>query len=177
MVLYCWQGVEKITALVREAEMNWRTFWLFVLKVVTVHTATYFIAGQISITTILGPYVYGPKALTMYYKDPSAFGPWVLPDQILRGILLAIALYPFRERILELGKKGGLAIASIYLLVGQFACPGTSPGSLEGFVYTRIPIDFQFAVLPEIIGQGLALGFLLYWWESYSARKLAKLAA
>lgn len=156
--------------------MNWRAFWSFALKVTAVHTVTYFIAGQISIHTLLGPYVYGPKALTTYYKDPAAFGLWVLPDQILRGILLAIALYPFRQRILELGKWGGLAVAGIYLLVGQFACPGTSPGSLEGFVYTRIPIDFQFAVLPEIIAQGLALGFLLCWWESYSARKALKVA-
>lgn len=148
--------------------MNWRTFWSFALKLTTVHTVTYFIAGQVSFRTLLGPYVVGPKALTWYFKDPSDFVSWVLPDQILRGILLAIALYPFRQRIIELGTwRGGLAIAGVYLLVGQFACPGTSPGSLEGFVFTRLPIDFQFAVLPEIIAQGLALGLLLSWWEGY----------
>lgn len=155
--------------------MKWRPFVSFLAKVTVVHTITYHIAGWTSFLLILHQYVpgMGDKALTWYYKDPSVFGPWVLPAQILRGILLGIALYPFRARFLELGYKGGLAIAGLYLLIGQFACPGTAPGAIEGFVYTRIPLDFQLAVIPEIVAQGFALGYLVYLWERYTFKPRA----
>jgi hypothetical protein len=144
-----------------------RSFSLFAMKVIAVHTTTYYIAGIISFHTILGQYVNGVKELAWYFKPMSTFGPWVLPAELFRGVILAAAWYPMRKRFHELGTLyGGLAIAGIYLLVGQFGCPGTAPGAIEGFVYTRLPVDFQFAVLPEIIGQGLALGLLVNWWDS-----------
>lgn len=152
--------------------MQWRPLLSFLAKVTTVHVVTYYIAGMISFRLILYHYMpgTGDRALPSYYKDLNDFAPWVIPAQIARGILLGIALYPFRARFLELGYKGGLAIAGLYLLIGQFACPGTSPGSIEGFVYTRLPLDFQYAVIPEIVGQGLALGYLVYVWERFTFR-------
>jgi hypothetical protein len=152
--------------------MQVRPLLSFVSKVTAVHFVTYYIAGMISFRLVLYHYMpgIGDRALPSYYKDLNDFALWVIPGQIARGILLGIALYPFRARFLELGHWGGLAIAGLYLLIGQFACPGTSPGSIEGFVYTRLPLDFQFAVMPEIIGQGLALGYLVYFWERYTSR-------
>ena len=48
-----------------------------------------------------------------YMKPPSKFAPWVVPSQILRGFVLAVALYPFLGRILEMKRWGWLSVSSL----------------------------------------------------------------
>jgi hypothetical protein len=98
-------------------------------------------------------------------KPPGEYAAWVIPSQILRGIILAIALYPFLTRILEMKRWGWLSVSSLYLLVGTIAGSG---GIIELIVYTTTPVCFTLATLPEITAQGLMFGFLLVLWERRS---------
>ena len=95
-------------------------------------------------------------------KPSSEFGPWVLPSQILRGFILAVALYPFLVRILEMKRWGWLSVSSLYLLIGTIAGSG---GIIEHIVFTTAPVLFSLATLPEIVAQGLMFGYLLVLWE------------
>jgi hypothetical protein len=106
--------------------------------------------------------VYGGPAMQTYMKPPSEFGPWVIPSQILRGLILAVALYPFLGRILELKRWGWLSVSSLYLLIGTIAGSG---GVIEHIVFTTTPVFFTLATLPEIVVQGLMFGYLLVFWE------------
>lgn len=100
--------------------------------------------------------------MQLYMKSASEFGPWVIPSQILRGFILAAALYPFLPRILEMKRWGWLSVSSVYLLIGTIAGSG---GVIEQIVYTTTPLFFTLAVLPEIIVQGLMFGYFLVLWE------------
>ena len=100
-----------------------------------------------------------------FMKPPSEYALWVIPSQILRGIVLAIALYPFLGRILEMKRWGWVSVSSLYLLIGTIAGSG---GVIELIVYTTTPIYFTLATLPEIAAQGLMFGFLLVFWERRS---------
>lgn len=102
-----------------------------------------------------------------YMKPPNEFALWVIPSQILRGFILAVALYPFLSRILEMKSWGWLAVSSLYLLIGTVAGSG---GVIEHIVYTTTPIFFTLATLPEITVQGLMFGYLLVFWERRSHR-------
>ena len=97
-----------------------------------------------------------------FMKSPSEYAPWVIPSQILRGIVLAIALYPFLTGIIEMKRWGWVSVSSLYLLIGTIAGSG---GVIELIVYTTTPIYFTLATLPEIAAQGLMFGFLLVSWE------------
>ena len=103
-----------------------------------------------------------------YVKPRSEFAAWVIPSQILRGLILAVALYPFLGRILELKRWSWLSVSSLYLLIGTVAGSG---GVIERIVFTTTPVSFTLATLPEIVAQGLMFGYLLVLWERLSHRR------
>jgi hypothetical protein len=141
-----------------------RQFGGFSFRVTACHILTYYLAGGISFALITHKYYTGARALPTLRDPSSAFVQhWILPEQILRGILYALALYPLRGPLLKLGRWGGLVIASLLLLIGPVA--GIS-GMLESVVFSVDPhLDVFLATLPEIIVQTLAFGYLLMWWE------------
>ena len=149
-----------------ENRLNGREFTFFSARTIVVHTATYFFAGVLAYFVQWGG-VYGGPAMQTYMKPSSEFGPWVIPSQILRGFFLAVALYPFLARILELKYWGWLSVSSLYLLIGTI---GGSGGIIEHIVFTTTPVSFTLATLPEITAQGLMFGYLLVLWQQRSSK-------
>lgn len=81
------------------------------------------------------------------------------------------ALFPLRPRLLELGRWGGLVIASLLLIIGMVA--GIS-GQIEALVFTKTAnLQVFTATLPEVIAQTLAFGYWLMWWERRRERRAA----
>jgi hypothetical protein len=144
-----------------------KEFAFFASRTVIVHIATYVFAGVVAYFIQWGG-VYGGPAMQAYMKPPSEYATWVIPSQILRGFILAVALYPFLARILEMKRWGWLSVSSLYLLIGTIAGSG---GVIEHIVFTTTPVFFTFATLPEIVAQGLMFGYLLVLWERRSRKK------
>jgi len=83
--------------------------------------------------------------------------------KILRGALLGVAFYPFRSSILE-GRHGWLKLfLALWILTGIGAVV-TGPGSIEGFIYTKLPFDIKVG-MPEITVQMLAFSYLFVRWD------------
>jgi hypothetical protein len=141
-----------------------KAFTFFASRTIIVHIVTYAIAGMVAYYVQWGR-VYGGTAMQAYMKSPSEYSPWVIPSQILRGFILAVALYPFLGRILEMKRWGWLSISSLYLLIGTVAGSG---GIIEHIVFTTTPAFFTLATLPEITAQGLMFGYVLVLWERRS---------
>ncbi len=136
----------------------------FSWRVTALHLVTYWLAGTISYLLVTHVYYTGPQALPEM-RDPS--GPfvqkWILPAEILRGILLALALFPLRRALFELGRWGGAVVASLLLVIGPIA--GIS-GIVEGIVFTKnAHFDLFIVSFPEILVQTLLFGYLLLWWD------------
>ena len=144
--------------------MSTKTFAFFAVRTVIVHLVTYMIAGMLAYFIQWGG-VYGGPAMQTYMKPPSEYIPWVIPSQTLRGFLIAVALYPFLDKILEMKRWGWLSVSSLYLLIGTVAGSG---GVIEHIVFTTVPVSFTLATLPEITAQGLLFGYLLVLWERRS---------
>jgi hypothetical protein len=83
--------------------------------------------------------------------------------QVLRGALLALAIFPFREVII--GRRfGWLKLFFLLFVLTSIGAVITGPGSIEGFLYTR----FSFNPLigyPEVALQMLAFSWLFCWWQ------------
>jgi hypothetical protein len=53
-------------------------------------------------------------------------------------------------------------------ILGTF---GPSPGSLEGLIYTQLPLISHLRGLPEVILQALLLSWLLFYWVNHPDKR------
>ena len=132
---------------------------LILITIVTM-VATYFVAGLIARFVLGGSEFYPPSPTAIsYLRDPSAPGMALViwPAQALRGLLIALALFPVRKQFLELGVwRGGLAFGAIIFVVGYVAASG---GMIEHFVwFTEYPVKFAAITFVEILIQVAIMG-------------------
>jgi hypothetical protein len=59
----------------------------------------------------------------------------------------------------------------LLVVVGIFSTFGPSPGSIEGMIYTTLPLGFQLIGLPEVILQSLLLSVILCYWVKHPEKK------
>lgn len=57
------------------------------------------------------------------------------------------------------------------VVLGIFSTFGPAPGSIEGLIYTNIPMNFQLLGLIEVILQALLLSVILFWWVNHPEKK------
>lgn len=91
------------------------------------------------------------------------WGPFVQP---IRGLIIGLVLIPFRSFLAE-AKYGWLYLWLIFVGIGILSTPAGAPCSIEGMVYTKLPLWFHFFGLPEILGQTLVFSVLLYIYMRY----------
>jgi hypothetical protein len=102
--------------------------------------------------------------------DPLiALGPALQP---IRGILFALAFYPLRE-ILFARKNGWLIMWGLLAALGIFSTFGPAPGSVEGAIYTTLPLLDQFLSggMLEILAQSFLFSTLLYYWVNHPEKR------
>ncbi len=98
------------------------------------------------------------------------FGPLLQP---LRGFVYAVVLWQFRPFILS-QKKGWLYIWSLFIGFAIIGPSAAAPGSMEGLIYTKLPLYFHFVGMPEILSQTLAFSVLLFYWDRKSELQAKK---
>jgi len=137
----------------------------FTLRYIAVHTLTYLAFGIFFM--MISQYFE-------YFKDDPVFSQVMKPSdaisvrlapmiQILRGGLLALAIYPFREVII--GRKSGwLKLFALLFVLTSIGAVITGPGSIEGFLYTRFSFN-PFIGYPEIGLQMLVFSWLFCRWQ------------
>lgn len=146
-----------------------KPFLKFNLIIIVSQFVTYYIAGIIAQAVLGAAEFYPPSPNAIgYLEDPHdlSLQLWILPAQALRGVLFAIALFPFRQRLLELGRwYGGLAVAGILFGVGYVAASG---GMIEHFVYFKsadYPAKFAAITFGEVLIQTLLMGQIIARWD------------
>jgi hypothetical protein len=132
------------------------------IKAPIVHTITYMLVG-IPISLIFN-YTESFKApeLACWMRpmsDPIVMiGPLVQP---IRGFIFALAFFPLREILF--GKKlGWLIMWWLLIALGMLSTFGPAPGSIEGMVYTILPLSIQTYL--EVVLQSCLLSGLLFYW-------------
>ncbi len=144
-----------------DESMSLKSFSYFTARVVILHVVTFLTAGWIALA-LQWEGVYGGETVQFFFRDPYSqyVQTWLIPTEILRGILLAIALYPFLGRIMEMKRWGWLAVASNYLLIGEIGV-----GTIELIAYSNLPASFLLASIPEAALDALLFGYLLVFWQ------------
>jgi len=103
----------------------------------------YFIAGLFAYNFIHYKELYATKELSLLMRPVTtpivALGPVL---QLIRGMILALVLLPFRKVIVE-EKHGYLKLALLIVGLSVISTIGPAPGSFDGYIYTIIPAGYQ----------------------------------
>lgn len=133
----------------------------FVIKVAIIHVLTYIVCGMIFASVFDYEHLFKLGNAQYYMKDAYSFSSLVGPVfQIVRGILLGLILLLMKDSILQ-KKNAWLYLWIIFIGFGVICTPGASPCSIEGLIYTQIPLEFHLKTAPEIIIQPLIFSILV----------------
>ena len=141
------------------------------VKTIIAHTVSYMVMGFIALTYLDYNVMYALPHMACWMRqvgDPLITAGALF--QPLRGIVFALAFYPLREVLF--GKKHGWAVMWWLLVaIGILAPFGPPPGSIEGMVYTIIPITEQVRGYLEIVPQALLLAVGVCYWVNHPDKK------
>lgn len=127
------------------------------LRTIVAHTVTYSLMGVLAMTFLDYADQFSQPAMAPWMRqttDPMVMaGPLFQP---IRGVVFALVFYPLRE-ILFTRKNGWRVMWWILVGLGILSTFGPTPGSIEGMVYTTIPIWNQLTGWLEVVPQALLL--------------------
>lgn len=137
----------------------------FIWRFSVVHVVTYAIFGiTFMIVSSYFDYFSSDPIFSQVMKPSDALSVRLaVPVQFFRGSLLALAVFPFREIILQ-KPYGWVKLFFLLFVMTSVGSVITGPGSIEGFLYT----NFVFNPLigyPEISLQMLAFSWLFSKWQ------------
>ncbi|HLO13563.1 MAG TPA: hypothetical protein VK206_01950 [Anaerolineales bacterium] len=150
---------------------DWKMFLGFALRVIIAHTLTYFVFGIVMSNVFNYAEVFKQAVIRDYMlpmdQHNVLIGPFMQP---IRGLIFAIGLWPIRSFLIE-KKRGWLTLWGLLVTIGILSTPAASPGSIEGMLYSKLPIWYHWIGYPEIMLQTLAFSIWLIWWEHQSVRR------
>ena len=83
--------------------------------------------------------------------------------QMIRGLIFAVVLWAFRAVFLDT-KYGWLKLWGLLLGLSVLSTTAAAPGSVEGFIYTTLPVRKQIIGYLEVIPQTLLFSLIVYYW-------------
>jgi len=150
--------------------MDQESFGGFAGRVTSCHLVTYFIAGALAYTLLDYGALFQTSGFSCLMRPVTSR--WVAAGpalQVIRGLIFAVVLYPFRSVFLS-GGRGWLRLWGLLVGLAIFSTAGAAPGSVEGMIYTKIPLGSQLIGLPEVLLQTLAFSLLLTVWSRHPHR-------
>jgi hypothetical protein len=145
-------------------------FGRFLLRTTACHMVSYAVFGLIAFYAFDYAAVFASENLACYLRPTSsrwvALGPGL---QVFRGLIFALALYPFRSVFLE-GRRGWLRLWGLLLGLCILSTAAAAQGSVEGLIYSKVPWRDQLLGLREVVAQTLAFSYLLVAWYQHPRR-------
>lgn len=137
---------------------------LFLWRVASVHTLAYFAAGVLALAVM----AYGERfsSGTMAGLMRPLDSPWVALGpalQLLRGVIIALVLYPFREIILR-SHDGWIKLWLLIVGLSYISSIGPTFGSFEGYIYTKATLAEHLLGVPEMLVYTLLFSWGLCAW-------------
>ena len=137
----------------------------FLTRFTLVHFVTYWIFGLLFFTLLGYSALYARPEIAVFMRPTTSI--WVYAGplfQLIRGPIMALAIFPFRKLFLH-KERGWMLLWGLFIALAILSPAGPTPGSIEGIVYTVLPLQFHLIGLPEALLQTLALSFLFCFWE------------
>jgi hypothetical protein len=149
------------------------SFWGITLRAIVVHTITYSLVGLLALVFFDYGAQFSEPPLSYFMRQTN--DPLVAAGvlfQPLRGFLFGVVFYLLRGSLFQIS-KGWISAWAMLVIVGIFSTFAPALGSIEGFIYTTIPLEGQLDGLTEVLIQSLLLSALtIYWVKNAQVRWL-----
>jgi hypothetical protein len=144
------------------------TFCEIVIKTATVHTFTYFAVGACAFFLFDYSARHASPVLSSFMRqsdDPLVrAGPLFQP---LRGVLFGFIFYLLQD-VFFLRSNGWLVMWATLVVIGILSTFAPAPGSIEGFIYTKLkPTKSGLVGIVEVLTQSLLLSVITYYWINH----------
>lgn len=142
------------------------TFGTFFWRVTSSHMISYFIMGIIASSLLNYQKAFETPPLSYFMRPTDS--PWVAAGpmlQVIRGLIFSVVLWIFKD-IFLFKKYGWLKLWGLLVGLSILSTTGPAPGSIEGMIYTKIPLVNQLKGYLEVVPQTLLFSvFLFYWYK------------
>jgi len=142
-----------------------------ILKSAVLHALTYFLAGWIAYSLFEYHGLFAIPSLAGFMRPTDSV--WVMIGplfQPLRGMLFALAIYPLWGSLFN-RKYGWLVIWWLLVAIGILSTYGPTPGSIEGLLYTQVPLAAHLRGLPEVLVQSFVYSLVLFYWINHPEKR------
>jgi hypothetical protein len=82
--------------------------------------------------------------------------------QIFRGVIIALVLLPFKEILIS--RSGWIKLAGLILGLSYISTIGPTFGSFEGYIFTKIPLQYHLLGIPEALIYVFLFTISFYLW-------------
>ena len=135
-----------------------------IIKTAITHTVTYFIMGVFAFFVFDYPHLFAETSLK-YIMRPTTdslvmAGPLFQP---IRGVIFGIAFFLLRRSFFE-QNRGWLLMWVVLVCLSIFGTFGPTPSSLEGMIFTTLPLRLHLIGLPEVLLQSFLLSLIVFYW-------------
>jgi hypothetical protein len=138
-------------------------------RTIVCHSLTYLLMGALAAHFLN----YAAQMARPESGMRSFTSPWVMAGPLLqpiRGLIFALVFYPLRTCLF--GRKYGWLLMFWMLVgLGMLSTFGPASGSVEGMIYTPVPILSQLRGWIEVVPQALLLSALLCYWVNHSDKR------
>ena len=126
----------------------------FLVRVTVAHVVTYFAVGLVAAALLDYEQLFTEPVIRDFMRPFGSVaviaGPLL---QVVRGLLIAAVLLPFRSVLAA--RLGWLWLWLLFIGIGILSTPAAAPGSLEGAVYSQLPWWYHLLGMPEMLVQTL----------------------
>lgn len=137
-------------------------FGAFFWRMAASQMVSYMIMGIIATNMLNYKEIFDSSETYRAYDSP-----WIVAGpslQMIRGLIFALALWPFKDKFL-FQKNGWLKLWGLIVGLSVLSTTAAAPGSVEGFIYTTIPVMDQIKGYLEVVPQtGMFAFFVCYWY-------------
>lgn len=142
--------------------MKNQSFWSYIITFSLLFVFTY------SVVAVLFLYFQdmlpeSQRVALDLYEPFRSLNLMTLMSQLIRGIVIALVLYPFTESIIN-NSKSGLILFGALWGVALFGSVEPQPGSIEGIIYTEITFLEHTLVMAALAVQMAVFVWLLLKW-------------
>lgn len=146
----------------------------FVGRTTAVHVVTYFLVGLVASNLLDYRWAFEQPVIRDYMVPFGSTAVFLGPVlQVVRGLIFGLVLLPFRHVIAT--RLGWLWLWALVVGIGILSTPAAAPSSVEGLVYTRLPLWYHAFGLPEMLLQTFIFCVLVWAYTRYPRGLLSAL--
>ena len=151
-----------------EAIFN-KELWGYVVRFSLIYTVIYIITA-VAFLKFQGALPADERIALDFFKPYQIPNLLVIFNQIMKGVLIALILYPFYEKMVK-GKHGWVILFGTLFGLGILGSVEPKPGSIEGLYYTKTTLGEHLIVLIAGAVQTYAFTRLFLLWEKKWRKK------